>query len=251
MAPKNTAQRLLSTLNVKYISVTFNHQGVCVKFSKPLLFLLLILINSSAFADSMCVVEMTTRNGQVIQTFQDYRCSDASYSCERELEDRLNNGGVQAQCVVSRRPEEAVEWVQIQEVMFRDKKTAIAIANCRAALNQDFRCQDRNYRCGTCSEVAHSDQSSYTVWQNIRRGGGNGGGYNPPRPPRNPNPPRTPIREFVQSYHFTDRKTAIAYQNCNIARQQLPHCSTRGYECTPCTQESHTDHSQFDLYVIR
>ncbi|MFS4458848.1 hypothetical protein [Bdellovibrio sp. HCB2-146] len=132
------------------------------------------------------------------------------------------------------------EWRQVDEVHFYDGKTAVAIQNCKNARQVDVRCvRSRDFQCGACSEISHSDHSSYLVYQLIG-GGHGGGGWNPPQE----------RREFLQSFHFTDKKTAVAYQKCQQYRSSLPQCSERRYECTPCTVESHTDHSQFDLYRI-
>lgn len=133
------------------------------------------------------------------------------------------------------------EWRQVDEVHFYDGKTAVAIQNCKNARAVDNRCvRARDYQCGLCSENSHSDHSSYIVSQLI---GGGGGGWNP-APPRD-------RREFVQSFHFTDKKTAEAYNKCVRNRAAQRECSdSRNYECTPCTVESHTDHSQFDLYRL-
>lgn len=129
------------------------------------------------------------------------------------------------------------DMVLVDEVHFYDSKTAVAIRNCQAAVATDRRCSDRNYECSPCSEIAHSDHSSYMVYQYVGRGG-----YELPRTPR---------RDYVQTFHFHDKKTAIAYQKCESYRARLPQCmNTRMYECSPCTVESHTDHSQFDLYRI-
>jgi hypothetical protein len=135
------------------------------------------------------------------------------------------------------------EWRQVDEVHFYDGKTAVAIQNCKNARAVDTRCtRSRDYQCGLCSENSHSDHSSYIVSQLI--GGGGGGGWNPAPPPNN-------RRQFVQSYHFTDSKTAEAYNKCVRNRAAQRECSdSRNYECTPCTVESHTDHSQFDLYRL-
>lgn len=130
------------------------------------------------------------------------------------------------------------EWRVVDEVHFYDGKTAIAIQNCKNARNVDNRCvRSRDFRCDPCSEISHSDHSSYLVYQLTS------GGWNP-APPRNE-------RRFVQSYHFTDKKTAEAYNKCVRARTAMRECSdSRRWECTPCTVESHTDHSQFDLYSL-
>jgi hypothetical protein len=135
------------------------------------------------------------------------------------------------------------EWQQVDEVHFRDGKTAIAIANCKAARQVDVRCtRSRDYSCGACSEISHSDHSSYLVYQLVR--GGRPGPGPGPRPP-------SMDRQFEQSFHFTDKQTYVAYQKCVNYRAALRQCqSPRDYECTPCTQESHTDHSQFDLYRL-
>lgn len=130
------------------------------------------------------------------------------------------------------------EWRQVDEVHFYDGKTAVAIQNCKNARAVDARCtRSRDYQCGLCSEVSHSDHSSYVVHQLV------GGGWNP-EPPRNE-------RRFVQTYHFTDKKTAEAYNKCVRARTAMRECSdSRRWECTPCTVESHTDHSSFDLFSL-
>lgn len=153
-------------------------------------------------------------------------------------------------------PQPQSSWQQIEEVHFRDGKTAVAIQNCKNARAVDRRCNDRNYQCSACSEIAHSDHSSYIVYQLIS------GGYPPPPPPppghgpgpgpRPPYPPPdfVPEREFVQSYHFYDKQTAVAKQKCDWQRNAMPECRSNRWECTPCTIESHTDHSQFDLYRI-
>ncbi|MCM2282104.1 MAG: hypothetical protein NDI61_09690 [Bdellovibrionaceae bacterium] len=130
------------------------------------------------------------------------------------------------------------ELVMVDEVHFYDSKTIVAIRNCNRALERDVRCSNSNYECSACSEIDHSDHSSYMVYQYVGRGGRD--------------LPRTPDRDFIQTFHFTDNKTAIARQKCENYRARLPQCmNTRDYECTPCTIESHTDHSQFDLYRIR
>lgn len=145
-------------------------------------------------------------------------------------------------------------WQQVDEVHFTDGKTAVAIQNCKNARGADRRCNDRNYQCSACSEIAHSDHSSYIVYQLV------GGGWNPPppgpgpgpRPPGNGYPPPdfVPEREFIQTYHFYDNKTAVAQQKCEWQRNSMPECRSARFECTPCTIESHTDHSQFDLFRI-
>lgn len=147
-------------------------------------------------------------------------------------------------------------WEQVDEVHFTDDKTAVAIQNCKNARFADIRCNDRSYQCSSCSEISHSDHSSYVVYQLI-----GGGGYRPePGRPVRPEPGRpgrpgrpgygTPEREFLQTFHFYDKKTAVARQKCELQRDRMIECSSRGFECTPCSIESHTDHSQFDLYRI-
>jgi len=139
-------------------------------------------------------------------------------------------------------------WEQVDEVHFTDSKTAVAIRNCKNALAADRRCSISDYQCSPCSEIAHSDHSSYVVYQMI------GGGHNPgPGRPGRPGRPggdwgHTPERQFLQTFHFYDEKTAVARQKCDLQRSRMTECSSRGYECTPCSVESHTDHSQFDLY---
>ncbi len=124
-----------------------------------------------------------------------------------------------------------VDWVLIDEVHFRDGKTAVAIQRCKQNRVQDYRCNRNDYSCSPCSEVAHSDHSSYFVYQLQNR--------------------RTE-RRFIQSFHFRDKKTAVARQKCVSYRNSMRQCQdTRNFECTPCTVEDHTDHSQFDLYSIR
>ena len=151
-------------------------------------------------------------------------------------------------------------WQQVDEVHFTDGETAIAIRNCQNARLADRRCNDQNYQCSPCSEIKHSDHSSYIVYQLV----GGGGGWNPGpgrpgpgRPPGggggwNPGPGHggAPVRDFIQTYHFYDKKTAVAKQKCDWQRNSMPECRSSNYECTPCTIESHTDHSQFDLYRI-
>lgn len=127
------------------------------------------------------------------------------------------------------------EWREIDEVHFYDGKTAVAIQNCKNARAVDARCNRTNeYQCGLCSENDHSDHSSYIVSQLF----GNGGGG-------------SVRREHIRTFEFTDRKTAEAYNKCVRNRAAQRECSdARNYECTPCTNESHTDHSQFDLYRL-
>ena len=140
-------------------------------------------------------------------------------------------------------------WQQVDEVHFRDGKTAVAIANCQRARQADNRCTRMNdYSCSPCSEIAHSDHSSYIVYQ-MSRGGNGPGRPGPGRPGPRPEPPQQ--RVFEQTFHFRDNKTAVAYQKCVNYISQLRQCQDqRNYDCTPCTQESHTDHSQFDLYKL-
>lgn len=122
------------------------------------------------------------------------------------------------------------EWELVDEVHFYARKTAEAINNCRAARERDIRCSRTNdIECTTCSEIAHSDHSSYIVYERRQK---------------------VPVREFVQTYHFYDKKTAIAYNKCQVEQQRMFECRDSNYECSPCTKESHTDHSQFDLYRI-
>lgn len=124
-----------------------------------------------------------------------------------------------------------VDWVLIDEVHFRDGKTAVAIQRCKQNRVQDNRCNRNDYSCSPCSEVAHSDHSSYFVYQLQNR--------------------RTE-RRFIQTFHFRDNKTAVARQKCVAYRSSLRQCQdSRNFECTPCTVEDHTDHSQFDLYSLR
>lgn len=153
------------------------------------------------------------------------------------------------------------QWQQVDEVHFTDGKTAIAIQNCKNARASDFRCNHPDYQCSACSEIQHSDHSSYVVYQLIRGGynpgpGRPGDGWGPGRPgPGRPGdgwgPGRgTPERQFLQTFHFYDKKTAIAKQKCELERSRMVECRNASFECSPCTAESHTDHSQFDLYRI-
>ena len=222
-------------------------------------------------AQAMCTVELQRRNGQVIETFRDYTCPEARNRCEWELESRQRRGmNPHASCVIVDRGDrggggwgggndggwgggngggngggwgggggrnEERQWQQVDEVHFRDGKTANAIRNCKAARERDFRCTNRDYSCSPCSEIDHSDHSSYIVYQLLGRGGRD--------------LPRTPQRRFIQTFHFRDNKTAVARQKCESYRAAMPQCGQpRQFECTPCTVESHTDHSQFDLYSI-
>lgn len=211
-----------------------------------------------------CHSEMVANNGRVIQVFDGYDCYDAQRKCEDELYWRQNRGQNQrAHCrmVTVRptpprptpprpmpprpmpprpmppRPAPQPEWVQVDQVTFRHSKTAVAIANCRAAREVDTRCNGRlkDYSCGTCSVIDHSDQSSYEVFQLI-----NG---------RRPGP--SIERQLERTFNFRDNQTAVARQKCENYRNSLPQCSdVRNYECTPCTRESHTDQSQFELYRL-
>ncbi len=183
---------------------------------------------------AVCVAELQTDRGQVINSFRAYDCNEALRACDRGLRNQ-NQGRIRASCELQAQNYRK-EWVQIDEVHFRDGKTAVAIQNCKNARQSDVRCtRSRDHQCGACSEISHSDHSSYLVYQLI-----GGGGYQPPS-----------RREFVQSFHFRDKKTAVARQKCEQYRSSLPQCSqARAYECTPCTIESHTDHSQFDLYRL-
>lgn len=205
-----------------------------------------------------CQADMIARNGTVIQSFTANNCQRAVNQCQVELQRRQSQGMNPYAVCQSRgnnghnpnfpqnpgRPDLGNgrgEWVQIDLITYRDSKTAVAIANCKAARTTDIRCSRlQDHQCSACTEIAHSDESTYTVYQFLR---GGGGGYQP-------NPPSV-RREFIQTLHFTDKKTAIAQQKCNQYRSSLPQCSQiRQYECTPCTIESHTDHSQFDLYRL-
>lgn len=118
----------------------------------------------------------------------------------------------------------------VDEVIFRSSKTAVAVANCKKALVYDQRCYSSNYSCSKCSEIPHSDQSSYVVYDR--------GNYHAPR------------RELVNTFDYYDRKTVNAYRKCETARQRTPECSSFYFACSPCTVESHTNHSEFSLYRI-
>lgn len=155
---------------------------------------------------------------------------------------------------------EREQWQQVDEVHFYSGKTAIAIQNCKNARLSDRRCNDRSYECSLCSEIAHSDHSSYVVYQ-LANGGWQPGRPGPGRPDRPGRPGRpgypgqppgygAPERHFVQTFHFYDNKTAVAKNKCEVQRSRMAECRSANYECTPCTIESHTDHSQFDLYRI-
>ena len=210
-----------------------------------------------------CTAELVNQNGRVIQAFDGYDCYDAQRKCDDELYYRQSQGqNRRAQCRVipSRpapprptpprpvpyppvpRPVPQPQWVEVDQVTFRDSKTAVAIANCRAASQADSRCNGRlrDYQCSPCSDVAHSDQSTYIVFQLLQ-------GQHGPRPVPQP----TIQRELERTFHFKDKKTAVARQKCEAYRAALPQCSdSRFYECSPCTIESHTDHSQFDLFRL-
>ncbi|WP_413291148.1 hypothetical protein [Bdellovibrio sp. HCB337] len=166
-------------------------------------------------------------------------------------------------------PNRGGEWQQVDEVHFTDDKTAVAIQNCKNARAADFRCNaTRDYQCSPCSEIKHSDHSSYVVYQLVNNGGYYPGPGRPGPGPVRPGPGRpgrpgpgpgypgnpgygTPEREFVQTFHFYDNKTAVARQKCELERSRMVECrGDRNFECSPCTIESHTDHSQFDLYRI-
>lgn len=151
-------------------------------------------------------------------------------------------------------------WEEVDEVHFTDRKTATAIKNCKIAREADRRCSDSNYNCSPCSEIRHSDHSSYVVYQLARGGWDRPGrpgrpddGWDRPGRPGRPDRPGygTPERRFVQTFHFYHEKTAEARKKCETERSRMSECrSSREFECTPCTFESHTDHSQFDLYRI-
>ncbi|MEN0060479.1 MAG: hypothetical protein AAGB31_16685 [Bdellovibrio sp.] len=120
------------------------------------------------------------------------------------------------------------EWRVADEVHFYDNKTINAINKCKQARERDIRCtRSTSYECSACSEIAHSDHSSYLVYER-----------------------RAPVSRYVKTYHFYDKKTAVATQKCEAERARMFECRDRNYECRPCTIESHTDHSQFDLYKI-
>jgi len=218
-----------------------------------------------------CSADMIDLRGGLIQNFDGYDCVDALKRCNDELYWAQNQGRYpRAYCQISQyrptpapqpyprptprpqpRPEPAPEWREVDLVNFRDGKTAVAIANCKRAREADSRCNGRmpNYNCSACSEIAHSDSSTYRVFQLLS------GGYQPaptPRPTPRPWPAPAPTveRQYERTFHFTDRQTAVARQKCESYRASLPQCSSAGYECTPCTIESHTDHSQFDIYRL-
>lgn len=231
----------------------------------------------------VCVAELQAANGNVIDIFQGIDCQDALRRCDSELRFRQSRGmNPRAICILARgsdsgsghgggypRPQPppygggnggghggggAVneEWVQIDQVNFRDSKTAVAIANCKRAREADFRCNSTiDYKCGVCSEVSHSDHSAYIVYQLIRgRNPGHGGGGGPVRPRPTPPAPAPIERVYEQTFHFYNKKTAEARNQCERQRASMPQCSSPSYDCTPCTRESHTDHSQFDLYRL-
>ena len=122
-------------------------------------------------------------------------------------------------------------WNFVEEVHFYHDKTSQAIRNCKRAQDYDSRCtRRRRFICHPCSEIPHSDHSSYEVWS---RGWSDTGG-----------------RELVRTYDFYHRKTAEARKKCERARSRNRTCSRRRYECSPCTRESHTDHSEYSLYRL-
>ena len=127
-----------------------------------------------------CQADMIARNGTVIQSFTANNCQQAINQCQNELSRRQNQGLNPNAVCQSRggngqnpnqpgRPDVGNgrgEWVQIDLVTYRDQKTAVAIANCKAARTTDVRCSRlQDHQCGACSEVAHSDSSSYVVYQ--------------------------------------------------------------------------------------
>jgi len=212
-----------------------------------------------------CRADMIARNGMIIQSFTGYGCRDAMMQCQNDLSWRQSRGmNPFARCQLAMQPQPPPQpqpdrWVQVDVVTYRDRETGIAVRNCQAARAVDNRCVSmRNFQCGECSFIPHSDQSSYIVYQLM------GGGHQPPMPPPyNPphqppmppphQPPHTPPggRQFVQTYHFYDKDTAVAKIKCDQARARMPECSnSRAYDCTPCTIEKHTDHSQFDLFRL-
>lgn len=222
-----------------------------------------------------------------------------------------------AACLLGGLSAQALELVD--EVHFYHDKTAMAIRMCKEAREQDRRCSMQNLTCHPCSEIDHSDHSSYKVY-NLGYGGGRPGdgrrddrvmamcsaieidryGYDvyrysgraeswnfrdaeteacrialrecdyrksysnscvlererrvrpTPPPYRDPGYPRPPSgrREVVETYHFRDNQTAEAYRKCVAYRSQLRECTMHDYTCSPCTQESHTDHSEFTLYKL-
>jgi hypothetical protein len=204
-----------------------------------LLLLVLSLSSTQALAGNSCLVELRTPNGQVIRGFESERCADASYSCEQERDNRVRAGrNGNTECVIAPRAEDTPEWTEIAQVRKTSAKTAVAIGNCKAARAADFRCnEDKNYKCGACSEVSHSDESIYTVYQLLINGRGNSS--------------PAPVRDFVKKFEFTHDKTAEAYNQCLRQRTANSQCSQpQSYECTPCTVESHTNHSEYELYKI-
>jgi hypothetical protein len=196
-----------------------------------------------------CQAELIARNGSIISIFDGYDCVDARRRCEDELYYRQRRGqNPQAQCRLVRSapipaprpvpvPAPRPDYVEVERVQFRDSKTAVAIRNCKAARAVDARCTRlKDYQCGACSEIEHSDSSTYIVYQLINH---------------RPYPTPTVQREFVQTFHFNHKETATARKKCEQYRSSLPQCSDpRYFECTPCTVESHTDHSQFELYRL-
>lgn len=195
---------------------------------------------------------------------------------------------------------QSMEWTEIEQVRITDRKTAIAIQNCKVRRAADFRCNDgKNYKCGACSEVSHSDESIYVVYQLLANGGRGGrddrggwgrddrrddrggwgrddrggwgrddrgrddrGGWGRGRDDRGGwgrddrgrddrgRGPRAPERRYEETKHFRHDKTAQAYAECVRQRASNPQCSSQNFECTPCTVESHTDHSQYEIYKI-
>lgn len=185
----------------------------------------------------------------------------------------------------------------IDEVHFRHRKTAVAISRCKAARVSDNRCNNRSLSCHPCSEIRHSDHSSYKIYS-LRGGGGrqvtkncyaqeidrranvidsylgSATGRMPQRVKqracekamqtcriykyrsntcqvRGRNGGGNGSRRLVQTFHFRDRKTAEARRKCQVYRTNVRECGMRSYSCTPCSVESHTDHSEFSLFKIR
>lgn len=180
-----------------------------------------------------CTVELQARNGAVLDSFQGRDCYEAQDNCEWELTQRQRRGqNPLARCI------EVPAWGGgdnggdfqiIDEVFFRHSNTYQAILACQAGLQRDERCTRSGYSCSQCSQIAHSDQSSYVVYSDERSAN---------------------RRTFLETFHFSDRQTAVAYQKCVTVRDRMPECSSPRYECTPCTLENHTDHSEFSLYDL-
>lgn len=245
--------------------------------NKLVLVLLITLLSSMVQAQGYgrsdyqygCSADMINLRGGLIQSFDGYDCVDALRRCNDELYWAQDQGRYpRAHCQISQyrptpapqpyprpqprpaprpqpRPVPTPQWQEIDQVSFRDGKTAVAIANCKRAREADSRCNGRmpNFQCGVCSEITHSDESTYRVFQLLT------GGYRPAPRPR-PAPVPTVERQYERTFHFRDKKTAVARQKCENYRVSLPQCSSASYECTPCTIESHTDHSQFDIYRL-